>query len=107
MMDALLKLPHVQVILSDDEKTICSVKLAIERTERVDSGSMMFHMPRYIMAGQTVVFTKKEIIGDQSGALFFNVASAEEAVAIIENIKTYIYSDKDLPEDSILIEQKS
>ncbi len=104
-MIALQNLPHVQVILSDEEKTICSVKITVARTERIDSGSMMFHHPRYITFGQTVVFTDKDVAEDQSGALFFKVSSELEALDIIDNIGNYVEHSKDKPNDSAIIEE--
>lgn len=105
-MIELHKFPHVKIILSDADKTICSVRIAVERTEKIDSGSMMFHHPRYITFGQTVVFCNTEVIGDQCGALIFQVSGGEEAAQIIENIQEYIPFGKETPEESIIIEQK-
>ncbi len=105
MMDILQALPCVQVIVSDDEKTICSVRVSVARTERVDSGSMTFHHPRYITFGQTVVFTKNEVDADQAGALVFRATTGEEAAAFIRNIHEYIPHGKDKPEDSEIIEE--
>lgn len=105
LVTVLQSLPHVQVIVSDDVKTICSVRVAVVRNEKIESGTMMFHHPRYLVFGQTVVFSAQEINNDQAGALFFKVASDEEALSIIENIHQHIPHEKDKPEDSIIIEE--
>lgn len=106
ILEAIQHLPHVQIILSDNQKTICSVKIVIERQERIDSGSMMFHHMRYITMGQTVVFCNEEIPGDQSGALFFRVDSGENAAEIIHNILEYIPHEKEEPDNSIVMAHK-
>ena len=105
IVTALQDLPNVRVILSDNSKTICSVRITVARTEKVESGSMMFHHPRYITFGQTVVFSAQEVDKDQGGALFFNPASDEEALSIIQNINEYIPHGKDKPVDSEIIEE--
>lgn len=104
-MKILQSLPNVQVILEDGDKAICSVKVAVERVERIDSGSMLFHHPRYIVLGQLVVFSKNEISGDQAGALFFRVTNDEEIMDIINNINDFIPNEKDKPDDCLIIEQ--
>lgn len=106
MLDFLQTIPHVKVIVSDEHKTICSVQICVERMERIDSGSMQFHLPRYITFGQTVVFTDIAISDDQSGALFFKVDSDEEAASIIDNIVDYLPCTKSKTDHSIVMEQK-
>ncbi len=93
---------HVQEILSDDEKSIYSVRVTVARSERIDSGSMMFNHPRYITFGQMVVFTDKEVPDDQCGALFFKRSEEDE---VLKNIHGYIVSAKDRPVDSVIIEE--
>ncbi len=105
IITALQTIPNVRVILSDDAKTICSVRITVVRTEKVDSGTMQFHHPRYLTFGQMVVFSNQDVDSEQAGALFFKVDSGEMAVNIINNIHLYIPHDKDKPEDSFIIEE--
>jgi hypothetical protein len=106
ILEALQSFPYVKVILHDSWKTICSVRVTVERTEKIDSGSMMFHHPRYITFGQMIVFTKEPHEIDQGGALFFSVSNGEEAVEIINNIIDSFEHEKEQPDHSILIAQE-
>ncbi len=100
---ALQSLPEVRVIVDDEQKTVCSVKVTVVRNEQVNSGSMMFHHPRYITLGQTVVFSDTEA-AEICGALFFK-ASPDEAVEIIKNLQDHIPHEKEEPEHSIIIKE--
>ena len=105
ILETLQSLPHVKVIVSDEHKTICSVKITVERNEQVDSGAMRFSHPRYLTFGQTVVFCDSDITGDQSGALFFKTSDGSEAVAIVDGILDHIHHEKDAPSNSFVINQ--
>lgn len=93
---------NIKKILSDQEKTIYSARVTVARTEKVDSGSMMFHHPRYITFGQMVVFTDSPVEEDQGGALFFKKSEEEE---VLKNIGQYIQHGKEKPENSEIIEE--
>ncbi len=103
--ELLQSIPYVKVILSDEQKTICSVSITIERMETINSGSMVFSHARYLTFGQLVVFSGKDVTDDQAGALFFNVTTPEEVMDVIENIETFIPHEKTAPEDSIIIKE--
>lgn len=98
-IEKLQTIPNLQIILADEGKIICSVKISVKRMEDIVSGSMMFSHARYITFGQTVVFTDKTITDDQSGALFFNPKDEEEAIAIISSIADRIPHEKEQPKN--------
>ena len=105
LLTELQQLPYVKVILSDEKKIICSVRISIERLEQITSGSMLFHHPRYLEIGQLVIFTKEDINKNQGGALCFDPSDENAALEFIRNIGEYIPHGKEPLEDSIIIEQ--
>ncbi len=105
ILEMLQTIPNVQVIYADETKIFCSVRVTISRLENIRSGSMQFDHPRYYTFGQMVVFSNQEVAEDQCGALFFHTETPEEAKEIIENIGDYIQTEKEAPDNSILIKE--
>ena len=103
----------VRRIRSVDKGTydiLCCVEISMKRMETVDSGSMQFQLPRYYTFGQLVwlevKMPTKQLNDEQvkfgsawerAGAICKRVTSAEEALAVLHNIKNHIQCHKTLP----------
>lgn len=90
------------IIFQDEHQTIHSVPVTVARTEKVNSGSMLFHHPRYLTFGQTVVFTDEAFPANLGAALYFPKGNEE---AILESIANHIEHEVQWPDGTILIEE--